>query len=101
MRFIVDEQLSPRLADWLRAKGHSADHVTALAGLRTKDSQIAELAGQAGAVVVSKDSDFCELLERSNPRVQMLWVRVGNSLNRVLLEKFEAEWPRLEAELAG
>ncbi len=37
MRFLVDAQLPPRLAEWLRSKGQEADHITELVSDRTSD----------------------------------------------------------------
>jgi predicted nuclease of predicted toxin-antitoxin system len=36
MKFIVDAQLPPALAHWLREQGHQAEHVTEV-GLREAD----------------------------------------------------------------
>ncbi len=50
-------------------------------------------------MIVSKDSDFHDLLDRLAPNASMLWVRIGNTVNRVLLARMEMEWPRIEREL--
>ena len=39
---------------------------------------IAELANALGAVVVSKDEDFIDLLGRKVLRTGLLWIRYGN-----------------------
>ena len=38
-------------------------------------------AREAGAVIMSKDSDFVLLLERFGPPPQILWVTCGNTSN--------------------
>ena len=51
-------------------------------GLRdAKDTEIFQAARQAGAIVMTKDSDFAMLLERFGPPPQILWVTCGNTSN--------------------
>ncbi|HEV7689617.1 MAG TPA: DUF5615 family PIN-like protein [Hyphomonadaceae bacterium] len=96
MRFIVDEQLSPRVAEWLKSKGYEAEHIRTVEGLQTADKRIAELARRRGAVIVSKDADFLTIID---PDLQLLLVKVGNTQNRILIARLEAEWDRIEVEL--
>ena len=67
----VDAQLPPALARWLR-QTHAVDawHVEDVQQLVTDDPAI--FAGRAGraAVVVTKDEDFVELVERLGPPPQ-------------------------------
>jgi predicted nuclease of predicted toxin-antitoxin system len=99
MRFIVDEQLPPRVADWLQGKGHEANHIKSIEPGPASDRKIVELAIQTRAIIVSKDSDFPSLLERLPSAPQLVWLRVGNTLNRALIQRLEAEWPRMERDL--
>lgn len=48
----------------------------------TKDHEIFEQAGRIGAVVMTKDRDFVDLLEQRGPPPQVLWVTCGNTSNR-------------------
>jgi predicted nuclease of predicted toxin-antitoxin system len=98
MRFIIDAQLSPSLAEWLRARGHDAQHVFDTLGAGASDSAIFREALSGSAILVSKDADFIDLLAGSD--VQLLWIRIGNAANRTLFNILTAEWPRIEAELA-
>lgn len=51
-------------------------------GLRdAMDSQIFQAARAAGAIVMSKDSDFVELVERLGIPPQVLWITCGNTTN--------------------
>src|SRR5205814_376440 len=84
MRFLIDAQLPPALARYLESHGHEAGAVREL-GLRdAKDPAIWNFALQGGWVVVTKDEDFARraLVDNSGP--QVLWLRIGNSTNRVL-----------------
>ena len=92
-RFLVDAQLPPLLAEHLRRSGHQAEHVDDYDLLGASDQDIARLALKLEAILVTKDSDFIQLAHFGNgPRV--LWIRLGNTLNRAL-------WQRLEPLLAG
>lgn len=58
-------------------------------GLRdAADREIFQQACQAGAVLVSKDSDFVELISRYGVPPQLLWVTCGNVTNRRLQAVF-------------
>lgn len=96
MRFLVDAQLSPRVAEWLRNRGHGAEYV----GPMATDKSIVARAKEIDAVIVSKDGDFVGLLENTEQPPAFLWVRVGNTSNRVLFERLEAKWAAIEAALA-
>ncbi len=64
----VDAQLSPALARWLSDTFGVTAHAVRDLGLRAaKDLPIFHAARQAGAVIMSKDSDFVLLLERLSP----------------------------------
>ena len=90
MKFVVDEQLSPVLARWLEARGHQAAHVMALGLLSTPDRRIAEIAVARGAIMVTKDKDYADW-RVTLPGLRVLWVRIGDVPNRVLLADLEKE----------
>ena len=58
MRFLVDNQLPPSLARWLRDRGHDAEHAFE-SGLHLLDDRALWARALADArIVVSKDEDF-------------------------------------------
>ncbi len=85
----IDAQLSPHLAPWL-TEHFGVDAFSARwLGLRdAKDDQIFAKARDAGAVVMTKDSDFVALLEREGPPPQVLWITAGNTSNAHLRDLF-------------
>ena len=85
MKFWIDAQLPPHLATWLFAElGIEATALRDM-GLRDAlDADIFENARRDGIVLVSKDSDFVELVSRYGPPPQLLWVTCGNVTNRRL-----------------
>jgi predicted nuclease of predicted toxin-antitoxin system len=65
VRFLVDENLSPRLVDFLTDEGDSADHVRGVIRSGAPDDEIMEVAVGLDAVVLTADTDFGTLLARS------------------------------------
>ena len=93
MKFLVDAQMSPAVASWLREAGHEATPVRE-AGLReADDSAICAYALQTGAVVLTKDEDFAELARGRAASPVIVWLRAGNSSNRVLRAWLEPRLP--------
>jgi predicted nuclease of predicted toxin-antitoxin system len=99
MRCLIDAQLPPALAGWLRDRGHEADHVETLGLTGAADAEIAAHAEASGAVLVSKDEDFLAL--RLPDRFVLLWLRCGNATNRALFAWLEPRWPQVERLLAA
>lgn len=62
MRFVVDANLSPVVADWLRAEGQEAVHVVDIGLLTASDEVILATAAEDDRVIVSADADFAALL---------------------------------------
>lgn len=99
MRFIIDAQLPPALAGFLNGRGHEASPVRDL-GLRDADDRdIWDKATEIGAIVVTKDEDFVHFVMLSPEGPAVVWVRIGNAVNRVLLVRFEKAWDEVEAHL--
>ena len=81
MKFLVDAQLPPAR---LREAGHEAEHVEDL-GLRDgSDGAIWSHALQSRAVIVTKDEDFAARSAQAAAAPVIVWLRVGNTTNRVL-----------------
>jgi predicted nuclease of predicted toxin-antitoxin system len=62
VRFLIDESLSARVAQLLRAEGHDAVHVEDRNLLGAADTAVMDTAAAEQRTVVSADTDFGELL---------------------------------------
>jgi len=97
----VDAQLSPAVAKWIATEfGHPAQSVRDLGLRNAKDRQIFDAARQANAMVLTKDLDFVELVERLGPPPGVIWLTCGNTSNAALRVILKPTLPRA-IELLG
>jgi predicted nuclease of predicted toxin-antitoxin system len=89
MKFLIDNQLPPALAELLRSRGHDCRHVLDLNLNKAHDLELWTRCVKEQTVVVSKDDDFLFLANRPNETGQLIWVRLGNCRNQSLLRAFE------------
>lgn len=100
MKIWVDAQLPPRLATWLSVT--FALEASALRDLSLRDAQdieIFEAARAADAVIMTKDSDFIDLVCRLGTPPQILWLTCGNVTNRNLRLLLTATLPEALKQL--
>ncbi len=99
MRWIIDAQLPPALAQLLQQRGHEAEHVND-AGLRqTEDDTIWQRALADGAIIITKDEDFPIRASVSRLAPCIVWLRMGNASRRALFAWLEPRLPAIEARL--
>ncbi len=99
MRFIIDNQLPSALAPWLEQRGHAAEHVLNIGLAQSKDTPVWHYAQQHGAIIITKDDDFAEWVRRGRPGPAVIWLRIGNSSKRTLLNWLEPLWPVIVRQL--
>ena len=99
MKFLVDANLPPALARWLASEGHQAHHVSDFGLEAMPDRAIWARARELDACIVTKDEDFILLqaLDRAGPAV--VWIRIGNAVRNVLLQRIPALWPDVVSAL--
>ena len=97
----VDAHISPAVAKWISAElGHPAQPVRDL-GLRSaKDKDIFAAARLANAIVMTKDADFAEMVERLGPPPSVIWLTCGNTSDAALCDLLRPTLPRA-IELIG
>ncbi|MEN9518056.1 MAG: hypothetical protein RLZZ381_644 [Cyanobacteriota bacterium] len=91
MKIWIDAQLPPTLANWLSAT--FGLETAALRDLSLRDAQdieIFEAAQVENAVIMTKDSDFIDLVCRLGTPPQILWLTCGNVTNRNLRQLLTA-----------
>ena len=93
VKILVDAQMSPALAAWLRAHGHDAQAVREVGLREADDSAIWAHALQTGAVIVTKDEDFAARSQQMQNGPVIVWLRVGNSSNAALRAWLEPRLP--------
>jgi predicted nuclease of predicted toxin-antitoxin system len=99
----VDAHLSPGLARWITTQfDHSAQPVRDLGLREAKDAAIFGAARQEGIIILTKDADFTELVERLGPPPQIVWLTCGNTSEAALRVLWAKAMPRaLELLAAG
>lgn len=103
MKFWLDAQFSPAIADWLNSEfpEHSTFALRDL-GLRDADDTMIFLKARAEeAIVITKDSDFVTLVEYFGIPPQIIWVRCGNTSNASLRIIFSEKMESLISLLLG
>jgi predicted nuclease of predicted toxin-antitoxin system len=84
VKFLVDAQLPPALAHWLRASGHEAHHIEDVGLRNAGDHAIWTHAMETASIILTKDEDFAERAARTTATPIIVWLRVGNATNRTL-----------------
>lgn len=103
MRFLVDQNLSPLLADELRVAGHDVAHTAELDLAMAEDSVVMQRALDEQRVLISADTDFGTLLASTGPpQPSLLLLRLRSprpaaALAAMLLANLDAVADDLEA----
>jgi predicted nuclease of predicted toxin-antitoxin system len=87
MKIWVNAQLSPAIADWI-AQTFSVEAIT-VRDLKLRDATDQEIfaaARTAGAIVLTKDSDFVDMVNAEGAPPQVIWLTCGNTSNTRLRE---------------
>jgi predicted nuclease of predicted toxin-antitoxin system len=101
MKFLVDANLPPGLADWLRANQCEAVHISDLLGLTSDDRAVFDFAREHGYIIVTKDEDFAALTTLTAGPAPVVWLRLGNATNDCLRNWLEPLLPVIVHRLAS
>ncbi len=85
MNFLIDANLSRRLINIFRARGHYAVHTLDLPdGNATSDMAILQYADEQSCIITTKDSDFTTSFWLNNQPEKLLLISTGNIRNKDL-----------------
>jgi predicted nuclease of predicted toxin-antitoxin system len=94
VRVWLDVHLSPAIATWLAEKfGIEAICIRDLDMRTAEDEDVFLAARAADALLMTKDRDFVDLVERLGVPPQILWVTCGNTSNARMREILAVAWP--------
>jgi predicted nuclease of predicted toxin-antitoxin system len=95
VRFLIDAQLPPALARWLRDAGHDAQHVEDVNLREAEDSPIWRYALEQQTILMTKDEDFAERARHGGKAPVIVWLRIGNASNQALRQWFLPQLPQI------
>ena len=99
MRLLIDAQLPPRLARRLRDLGHDAVHVSEIGLAAATDKVVWDAAVERESVLVTKDQDFAVARAISADGPAVVWIRLGNTTNDVLIARVVGSLDAIEAAI--
>ena len=82
MRLLLDNNLSPRLVNWLADLFPGSEHVFSIGLDTSPDTDVWTYASQNSLVLVSKDSDFYDMALLQGFPPKFIWLRLGNCTSR-------------------
>jgi len=95
VKFLLDAQLPPALAQWLREAGHEARAAREVGLREAEDSAIWRHAQAQNLVIVTKDEDFARRAQTGATGPVIVWLRVGNTSNAALRAWLVPQLPEL------
>ncbi len=88
MKFIIDEQLPIKLADWLNTKGFDTLHTSYFNKKSLNDKEIRAISMGENRILISKDEDFFNSFILLREPYKLIFLTTGNIKNRQLLDIF-------------
>jgi len=100
MKIWVDAQLPPKIVNWLILTfGLEAYSLQDLSLRDAQDSRIFGAARAENAIIMTKDSNFIDLVCRLGTPPQILWLTCGNVTNSKLRQLLAATLPNALEQL--
>ncbi len=90
MKFLIDANLSFKVAILLKSKGFNVIHTDDLPNKeRTSDNEIRNVSIQQERIIITKDSDFLDSHLVNGVPKKLLYISTGNIINKNLITLFE------------
>ena len=96
MKLLLDENLSPKLAQSLTDLFPGSQHVFHIFPAGADDSDIWNYATANGMAIVSKDTDFAERSVLQGGETKVIWIRIGNCLTSEIDKLVRANFPAIQ-----
>lgn len=89
VRFLVDANLSPRVAEWLRERGYDAVDVFEQGLTQAGDREILTKAAQEARILLTADLDFGDLPVRSSGTTSTVVFRTRSTATSLIVRRLE------------
>lgn len=76
--FLIDNNLSPKIADKIKDSFSGCKHVFSLALDQASDEEVFKYAKSNHYAILTKDADFYHLLNKYGYPPKIVWIRSGN-----------------------
>lgn len=97
MKLLLDQNLSPRLADDLDDMYPNSAHVQSLGLDQSPDTPLWDFARDNGFVIVSKDVDFSDRSALVGHPPKLIWIRLGNCTTAEIESALRRHHEQIEA----
>jgi len=92
MTLWLDAQISPLQAEWIKQTFNIQCFALRDLGLRDSSDYEIFMKGKAeGVIVITKDSDFCDLVRVHKSPPKIIWLTCGNTSNESLKQIFASK----------
>ena len=95
MKFLIDANLPALLGREFTDAGLEYMHMEDLLPRYAPDLEIAVIANDSGAVLVTRDADFVQFSKNGTLTVPLIWVRLGNMRRAALATAIRARLPTI------
>ncbi len=89
LRFLLDENVSPKTADHLKGKGHDTQHVGEVKLGNANDHAVARFAQENNRIIVTFDKDFGQIYHDSGKASGIIIITAQNPSPKIINELLE------------
>jgi len=101
MKLLFDHNLSPKLVLLLAEQYPGSSHVASEAMDKASDSDVWAYARASGFTIVTKDSDFNDLVLMRGFPPKVIWLRLGNCTTRQVADVLRSSYDVVEEFLTS